>query len=115
MKSTQSPTENGSKFTISLKQQTKTGIAGFLISIVATIASIRALMYINFGVHSPANAVVYRWAVLLSLALPFVSILLGMAGIKHATKNNVLGAIGIGVSLFLLSTVGFAYLLSSLF
>jgi len=115
MKSTQSPTENDNEFATSLKRQTKTGIAAFLISIVATIASIRALMYINFGVHSPADAVVYRWAVLLSLALPFVSILLGIAGTKHTTKNNVLGTIGTGVSLFLLSTVGFAYLLSSLF
>ena len=97
------------------KPQTKTGIASLIVSVIATIASIRALMYINFGVHSPANAAIYRWAVTLSLGLPFLSILLGFIGIKDKTKSNLLGGIGIGASLFLLSTVGFAYFLSSLF
>ena len=97
------------------KAQTKTGIASLLVSVIATIASIRALMYINFGVHSPANASIYHWAVTLSLILPFVSIILGFIGVRNKKKSNLLGSIGIGASLFLLSTVGFAYLLSSLF
>jgi len=96
-------------------QQTKAGIVAFAISIVATIASIRALMFINYGVHSPSEALIYKWSVILSIGLPFVSIILALLGARDSERSNLLGSIAIGISLFLLSSVGFAYLLSSLF
>jgi len=99
----------------SLQQQSKAGIIAFVISVIATITSIRTLMFINFGIHSPKDALIYHWAVIVSLGLPFVSLLLGILGHREKEKNNTLGAIAIGISLFLLTSVGFAYLLSALF
>jgi len=97
------------------RQQTKAGIIAFAISVIATIASIRALMFINYGVHSPSDAVIYKWSVILSIGLPFVSIIFALIGARDDKKSNLLGSIAIGISLFLLSSVGFAYFLSSLF
>jgi len=99
----------------SLQQQSKAGIIAFVISVIATVASIRALMFINFGIHSPKEAAIYHWAVIMSLGLPFVSLFLGILGNREKGKSNVLGAIAIGVSLFLMTSLGFAYLLSALF
>jgi len=98
-----------------MQQQSKLGIIAFVISMIATVASIRALMFINFGIHSPTEATIYHWAVILSLGLPFVSLILGILGNREQEKSNVLGAIAIGVSLFLMTSLGFAYLLSTLF
>ena len=98
-----------------LQQQNKIGIIAFVVSIIATIAAIRTLMFINFGVHSPTEATIYRWATILSLGLPFISLFLGVLGNRQKAKSNTLGAIAIGISLFLLTSVGFAYLLSALF
>ena len=115
MKSQPADSQKPPLFMENLRQQSAAGLTGLIISIVATVAAIRALMFINFGVHSPQEALIYRWAVFLSLALPFVSLFFGVVGSRSPEKSNAAGAIGMGVSLFLLTSVGFAYLLSALF
>ena len=97
------------------KQQPKLGIASFGVSILATIASVRALMYINFGVKTPTDALLSTISTYISMIFPIISILLGWWGLTQKSKSKLSITLGIGISLFILSTVGFAYLLSALF
>ena len=97
------------------EKHTPLSIAAFVVGLIATVASIRALMYINYGVDTPTDAWLYPLSTALSLILPFVTIGLGLWAISRKGGSTILATIAIGISLAILSSVGCGVLLSAMF
>ncbi len=109
-------TENTESNTSNTREKhTPLSITAFVVSIFATIASVRALLYINYGIKNEAEAQIYAVSTAISLILPFVTIGLGWWALARKGGNTLLATIAIGISLTILSTVGCGVLLSAMF
>ena len=97
------------------EKHTPLSITAFIVSLLATLASVRALLYINYGVKNELEARIYAVSTAISLILPFVTIGLGMWALSRKGGNTILATIAIGISLAILSSVGCGVLLSAMF
>ncbi len=102
--------------TLETKQKSsKFGTAAFIVSLITILTATRTMMYLNYPPDSPSDMTVSAVSLAVSLISPFVSLILAFIGLREKDRSQTLGYVAMGVSLTVLSTVGFAYGLSALF
>ena len=82
---------------------------------IIVVAGTQAMSYINYRPVSPSEILMSKITLNISLYAPFLSLFLAYLGLKEKGRSQTLGYVAIGISLFTLSTVGFAYMLSAIF
>ena len=91
------------------------GVAAFVVSLITVLTATRTMIYINYAPDSPIDMLIYKISSNVSIYSPFISIALAFIGLKEKDRSQILGYVAMGISLFTLSTVGFAYMLSAIY
>ena len=91
------------------------GIAAFVFSIITVLTATRTMIYINYAPDTPTGVLLFNISRATSLITPIISLLLAFMGREEKGRSQTLGQVAIGISLFTITTVGCAYVLTALF
>jgi len=103
------------KLPVEISNASKFGLAAFIVSLITIVTATRTMMYLNYAPDSPADMIISKVSLNVSLISPFVSLILARIGFANKEKDQTLAYIAVGVSVTVLTTVGFAYALSAIF
>ena len=91
------------------------GIAAFAFSVITVFTAILTMSYINYNPETPTGVFLFNISRATSLVSPLISLILAFMGRSEKGKSQTLGYVAIGISLFTLTTVGCAYVLTAIF
>ena len=91
------------------------GIAAFVFSVITVLTATLTMSYINYHPETPTGILLFNISRATSLVSPLISLVLAFMGRSEKGRSQTLGYVAIGISLFTLTTVGCAYVLTALF
>jgi len=91
------------------------GIAAFIFSVITVLTAILTMSFINYNPETPTGLLLFNISRTTSLVSPLISLVLAFMGRAEKGRSQTLGYVAIGISLFTLTTVGCAYVLTAIF
>ena len=91
------------------------GIAAFVFSVITVLTATLTMSYINYNPETPTGILLFNISRATSLVSPLISLVLAFIGRAEKGRSQTLGYVAIGISLFTLTTVGCAYVLTAIF
>ena len=91
------------------------GVAAFVFGIITVFTAILTMSYINYHPETPTGVLLFSISRATRLIAPIISLFLAFIGRAEKGRSQTLGYVAIGISLFTITTVGCAYVLTVLF